>query len=190
MKKMKLDRVPVIEDTLGLNLPTLLKASKKTDSGLLALTWQGTTGLVMLEAQRMTVIFGGVTVSADITSVPCLNGRLRPLLKCSRAHEGNYQTLYLRGDKLACRHCHGLRYRSTLVATASDRARLARFKLLDSMGGLPGVDVPERMPRAWRKRYRRMLARLAPLTHLHFGQIRQFLQQVGCCGDGSGMMVA
>jgi len=172
---MKRDRVPVIEDTLGLNLATLLTASKKANSDLLALTWQSTTGLVMLEAQRMAVMFGGVTVSTEIASVPCLNSRLRPLLKCPRAHEGNYQTLYLRGDKLACRHCHGLRYRSTLVATASERARLARFKLLDRMGGLPGVDVPERQHGAWRKRYRRMLGRLAALTGMHYSDLRRQL---------------
>ncbi|MBA5686710.1 hypothetical protein [Rugamonas apoptosis] len=178
MKKAKLDRVPVIEDTLGLNLATLLATSKKTGSGLLAVTWQGTTGLVMLEAERMTLMFGGVTACAEIATVRCLNGRLRPLLTCPRAHEGDFQTLYLRGGELACRHCHGLRYRSTLAANATDRARLARFKLLDRMGGQPGDAIPTRPSRAWRKRYRRMVGRLAGLTGMHYGQIRQQLARL------------
>ncbi len=177
MKKSKFDRVPVIEATLGLNLATLLAASKKTGSSLLAVTWQGTTGLVMLEAERMTVMFGGVTTSAEIAAVPCLNSRLRPLLKCSRAHEGNFQTLYLRGGELACRHCHGLRYRSTLAATATDRARLARFKLLDRMGGQPGDAIPPRPHRAWRKRYRRMAGRLAALSGVHYGAVQDLLKR-------------
>lgn len=168
MKKPKSVRVPVIEDTLGLNLATLLAASKKTGSSLLAVTWRSTTGLVMLEAERMTLMFSGVTVSAEITAVPCLNGRSRPVLKCSRAHEGNFQSLYLRGGELACRNCHGLRYRSNLAATATDRARLARFKLLDRMGGQPGDAIPARPPRAWRKRFRRLAGRLAALTGLHY----------------------
>lgn len=174
MNKAKLDRVPVIEDTLGLNLATLLASSKKTGSSLLAVSWQGKTGLVMLGPERITLMFGGVTASAEIAAVPCLNGRFRPLLKC-RAHVGNFQSLYLRDGELACRHCHGLRYRTTLAATATDRDRLARFKLLDCMGGQPGDAIPARPPRAWRKRYRRMVARLAGLTGMHYGQIRQRL---------------
>jgi hypothetical protein len=34
---------------------------------------------------------------------------------------------------------HRLRYRSTLAATVAERARLARFKLLGRMGGMPGA---------------------------------------------------
>jgi len=179
MKKMKRDRVPVIEDTLGLNLAKLQATAKKVGSDTLAITWQGTTGLVILEPERIVLAFGGVTVSADIVAVPCLNGRLRPLLKCSRAHEGNFQTLYLRGAALACRHCHQLRYRTTLAAGPIERARLARFKLLDRMGGLPGEAVPRRQHRAWRKRYCCLLTHLAPLASQHFGNIRQFLQRMG-----------
>lgn len=175
MKKMKRDRVPVIEDTLGLNLAKLQATAKKVGSDTLAITWQGTTGLVILEPERMVLAFGGVTVSADISSVPCLNGRLRPLLRCSRAHVGNFQTLYLRGAELACRHCHQLRYRTTLAAGPIERARLARFKLLDRMGGLPGEAVPRRQHRAWQKRYRRLVARLAGLTGMHYDAMRQQL---------------
>jgi len=121
--------------------------------------------------------FGGVTVSADIVAVPCLNGRLRPLLKCSRAHEGNFQTLYLLGGELACRHCHKLRYRTTLAAGPIERARLARFKLLDRMGGLPGDAIPARSPRAWRKRYLRLSSQLQHLGELHYATIHGWLNR-------------
>lgn len=175
MKKMKLDRVPVIEDTLGLNLAKLLAKAKEVNSNLLAVSWQGTTGLVMLEPERLVLAFGSVTVSAEITAVACLNGRLRPLLKCPRAHEGNFQTLYLHGGELACRHCHGLRYRSTLAASPVERARLARFKLLNRMGGLLGEAVPARQPRAWRKRYWRLVGLFAGLSGTHYTDLRRQL---------------
>jgi len=177
MKKMKRDRVPVIEDTLGLNLAKLQATAKKVGSDTLAITWQGTTGLVIMEPERMVLAFGGVTISADIVTVACLNGRLRSLLKCSRAHVGNFQTLYLRGGELACRQCHGLRYRSTLAAGPVERARLARFKVLDRMGGLPGEAAPVRRSRAWRKRYLRLVGRLLALSGVHYADLRQQLAQ-------------
>ncbi|MGK5035941.1 hypothetical protein [Janthinobacterium sp. LB3P118] len=177
MKKLKLERVPVIEDTLGLNLAKLLAASKKAGQCLLIISWQGGTGLVLLDAQRMALSFGGVTVAAEIVAVQCLNGRSRPLMKCPRAHEGNFQTLYLRGGELACRHCHGLRYRSTLAASATDRARLARFKLLDRMGGQPGDAVPERQPYKWLRRHQRLVQQLAGLSGAHYGVMRAWLDK-------------
>lgn len=177
MKKMKLDRVPVIEDTLGLNLATLRAKAKEVNSNLLAVSWQGTTGLVMLEPERLVLAFDGVTASAEIVAVACLNGRSRPLLKCPRAHEGNFQTLYFRSGELACRRCHGLRYRSTLAACPVERARLARFKLLDRMGGLPGEVVPARRHGAWRKRYRRLSGRLASLSSIFYSDLRLLLDR-------------
>lgn len=186
MKKNNFGRVPVIEDALGINIAVLLAEAKKTGRNLLSLAWQGTTGLVTLEAKRVTLMFSGVIVSAEIYAVPCLNGRLRPLLKCPRAHEGNFQTLYLREGELACRHCHRLRYRSTLAATETDRARLARFKLLDRMGGQPGDAIPARLPRAWRNRYRRLAACLKVLTGIYYADLHRLLAQQANAASAAG----
>lgn len=177
MKKTTFDRVPVIEDTLGINIAVLLAEARKTGSNLLSLTWQGTTGLVMLEAKQVTLMFSGMIVSADIYAVPCLNGRSRPLLKCPRAHEGNFQSLYYLNKKLACRHCHGLRYRSTLAAAPIDRARLARFKLIEAMGGSSLNVVPGRKWGQWRRRYNTMAARLAGLSGSHYTAVREWLKR-------------
>ncbi|PHV49285.1 hypothetical protein CSQ91_17865 [Janthinobacterium sp. BJB301] len=176
MKKTNFGRVPVIEDALGINIAVLLAEAKKTGRNLLSLAWQGTTGLVTLEAKQVTLMFSGVIVSAEIYAVPCLNGRLRPLLKCPRAHEGNFQTLYLREGELACRHCHRLHYRSTLAPSATERARLARFKLMAKMGGASSSVIPDRKPYCWRKRHRRLEMRLVGLTGLHYGALRAKLE--------------
>jgi hypothetical protein len=139
MKKPKSPRVPVLEAAFELNLPKLLRAAKATGSSLLVLDDGDERTVVALSPTRLAVHLGGRAWLADIVAVPCLNDRVRPLMKCPRAHEGNFQTLYLRDGELACRHCHGLRYRSTLAANATERARLARFKLLGRMGGMPGA---------------------------------------------------
>ncbi|MEJ7806928.1 MAG: hypothetical protein WKG03_13530, partial [Telluria sp.] len=109
--------------------------------------------------------------------VPCLHNRARPLLKCPRAHEGNFQTLYYRAGELACRHCHNLRYRSTLAASSTDRARIARHKLLAKMGGAPGEDAPERRPGAWRKKHARQVITLGILTKAHYDQLRAYVDR-------------
>lgn len=176
MKKAKYDRVPVVEDTLGLSLATLLATSKKSKSSLLAITWDGAKGLVMIEPERMTVMFCGVTASAEIQAIPCLNDRLRPLMKCPRAHEGNFQTLYLRDGELACRHCHQLRYRSNLAASPDGRTRLARIKQLKKMGAEPGQWVIDRQPFKWRKRHAQLLTRLAGLNASHYLAVRSWLE--------------
>jgi hypothetical protein len=177
MKNTKLERVPVIEDTMALSLTTLLDVSKKTGSNLLAVTWQGRTGLVMLEAVRMTLMFNGVIVSAEIAAVPCLKGRLRPLLKCPRAHEGNFQSLYYRGGELACRICHALRYRSNLASSSGARERIAREKLIMMMGGRGKNDVPSRAVGAWRKKYIRQLALLEELTRTHVTHLVELFRE-------------
>jgi hypothetical protein len=164
LTRPKSDRVPVIEDTFGLNLATLRRAAKKAGSDLLTVTWHGVTGLAMIGADRLTLVYAGVTVAADIEVVNCLSGRSRPLMKCPRAHEGNFQTLYLSDGELACRHCHGLRYRSNLAAGPLERARIARFKLLSQMGAQSGEAAPERRFRAWRKIHNRELSRLKILS--------------------------
>lgn len=115
MKKPKAPRVPVLESAFEINLPKLLRAAKASGRPELVLTDGDLHTVAVLSETRLAVHLGGRVWLADIVAVPCLGGRLRPLLKCSGAHEGNFQSLYYRAGELACRHCHALRYRSTLA---------------------------------------------------------------------------
>ena len=175
MKKAKAPRVPVLESAFEVNLPKILRAAKASSSRLVTLNDGDVRTVVAVTETRLAVHLGGRVWMADIVAVKCLNDRVRPLLKCPRAHEGNFQSLYWRGGELACRHCHTLRYKSTLAPSVVERARLARLKLLERMGGLPGDAIPYRPPRAWRDRYGRAARRLAALTEVHHVDIRQRL---------------
>jgi hypothetical protein len=101
----------------------------------------------------------------------------------ARAHEGNFQSLYWFGGELACRVCLQLRYSSNLAATATDRARIARQKLLVQLGGRPGEDAPTRKAGKWRRRHRRLIGRLAGVSGMHYGALRAWLQGAGQVGE-------
>jgi hypothetical protein len=175
MKKPKAPRVPVLESAFEINLAKILRAAKASSSSMVTLDDGDVRTVVALTETRLAVHLGGRVWMADVAAVPCLNDRVRPLLKCPRAHEGNFQSLYFRGGELACRHCHALRYRSTLAAGHVERARLARRKLLARMGGQPSDAMPARLHRAWRKRYLRLAGRLDGLSGMHYGEVRQRL---------------
>jgi len=179
MKKPKAPRVPVLESAFEINLAKILRTAKATSSSMATLDDGDVRTVVALTETRLAVHLDGRVWMADIVAVPCLNDRLRPLLKCPRAHEGNFQSLYFRGGELACRHCHTLRYRSTLAPSAVERARIARLKLVERMGGLPGDAMPDRLPGAWRTRYGRVARRLAGLTAVHHSDMRQRLKRNG-----------
>lgn len=174
---MKDIRVPVLEDKFEINLAKLMAVSTSTGQSLLAVGDGTTTGLIRLCPDRLTAFLGGATYRVDIVAIPCLKGRVRPLLKCPRAHEGNFQSLYWSGSEVACRHCLNLRYRSTLAATATDRARLARHKLLGALGAAPEAAIPVRQPYKWRKRHRCLTARLTSLTDIHYASLRKWLER-------------
>ncbi|WP_373991919.1 hypothetical protein [Duganella sp. BuS-21] len=167
MKKPKAPRVPVLENAFEVNLPKLLRAVKASGRPEVVLVDGGEHTVAVLSETRLAVHLGGRVWMADIVAVPCLGGRLRPLLKCSRAHEGNFQSLYFRAGELACRHCHALRYRSNLAAGAVERARIAKSRLMSEVGGKPGEGIPARPAGAWRKRYNKKLRRLAELSSIH-----------------------
>jgi hypothetical protein len=114
MKKPKSARVPVLEDAFEINLAKLLAVSKRTGQSLLKVDDGKLSGEVLLTATKLGVRLTGQLFGADIVQVQCLNGRVRPLLRCPRAHEGNFQSVYYYAGDLACRHCHKLRHRSTL----------------------------------------------------------------------------
>jgi hypothetical protein len=175
MKASKAPRVPVLENAFEVNLPKLMRAAKATRSPRLVLDDGDVRTVAVLAERRLAVFLGGQQWVVDIVPVQCLQSRVRPLLKCPRAHEGNYQSLYYRSGELACRHCHRLRYRSTLAATATDRTRLARQKLLATMGGHPGETHVGRAPFKWRKRYQRQVERLAELTGVQYKGTRAWL---------------
>ena len=177
MKTAKAPRVPVLEAAFEINLPKILRAAKASSSLLVTLDDGDVRTVVALTETRLAVHLGGRVWMVDIVTVPCLGGRLRPLLKCSRAHGGNFQSLYFRGGELACRRCHDLRYRSTLAPSAVERARLTRLKLISRMGGLSGDAMPVRLPRAWRTRYGRLAGRVAGLTAMHYDEVRQWLER-------------
>ena len=176
MKKASAGRVPVLEQAFEIKLPWLMKQAKTMGTNTLVITDGDIRTVVELTPTRLATKLGGLVWVVDIVPVPCLGGRLRPLLKCSRAHEGNFQALYFRAGLLACRHCHNLRYRSTLAATKTERARLARHKLIKGLEGQPGDSMPPRQPGAWRSRYARMAGRLDTLTAIHLHDVRRWLQ--------------
>lgn len=177
MKKPKAPRVPVLENAFELNLPKMMRMVKATGESRLVLDDGDVRTVVVLTETRLAVFLGGRPWVVNIVPVQCLQGRVRPLLKCPRAHEGNFQSLYYRGNELACRHCHALRYRSNLAPRAVERARLGRDKLLKAMGARPGDVMPERANGIWRRRYLRLAARLVSLDRLHYGEVRRRLER-------------
>jgi hypothetical protein len=179
MSGKKLGRVPVLEDAFEINLAKLLAVSKRTGQSLLKVDDGTMAGEVLIRGAKLAVRLAGQVLVVAIVAVPCLKDRVRPCLNCPRAHEGNFQSLYYWNGELACRHCHRLRYRSNLAASATERARLARFKLLTKMGAEPGQFVIERQPFKWRKRHQRLTARLTSLTDLHYRAVRAWLGRRG-----------
>lgn len=169
--------MPVLENAFEVNLPKLIRAAKAMGSSRLVLDDGNVRTVAVLGSTRLAVLLGGQQWVVDIAAVQCLQGRVRPLLKCPRAHEGNFQALYYRGGELACRNCHALRYRSNVAATANDRARIARSKLLAAMGTAPDQLMPTRQPFKWRKRHLSLVAHLESLTSVHYRNIRNWLER-------------
>jgi len=178
MKKAKAPRVPVLESAFEVNLPKILRAAKASSSPLVTLNDGDVRTVVAMTETRLAVHLGGRVWMADIVTIKCLTDRVRPLLKCPRAHEGNFQSLYWRGGELACRHCHALRYRSTLAPGEVERHRLQRDKALAALGGRPGDVVPCRPPGAWRNSYMRLACRLKYLSEKHYAELRRSLNVI------------
>lgn len=169
--------MPVIENAVELNLAKLKRATVAAGTSQLVLNDGDVRTVVALSTTRLAAFLGGRAWLADIVAVPCLRGRYRDLLKCPRAHEGNFQSLYFWAGELACRQCHGLRYRSNLAPSAVGRARIARSKLLTALGAVPGQVVAERQPFKWRKRHQRVVTRVAALSTTHYGEVRAWLSK-------------
>jgi hypothetical protein len=176
MKTAKAARVPVLENAFEVNLPKLLRATKATASSRLVLDDGNVRTVAVLTERRLAVRLGGQDWLVDIVPIQCLNGRVRSLLKCPRAHEGNFQSLYFFNSALACKGCHKLRYRSTLESKFN-QMNLAREKLVLSMGGTCVNDVPRRRAGSWRKKYRQQIAKLGALTQVHYSRLSTYIEK-------------
>jgi hypothetical protein len=176
VKKAKAPRVPILENAFEVNLPKLMRAAKATGDARVVLNDGAERAVAMLTETRLAIFVGGRSWVVDVVTVQCLKGRLRHLLKCPRAHEGKFQSLYYRSGELACRHCHALRYQTNVAANAVQRARFARSKLLSLMGAAPSESV-ERQPYKWRSKHARLSIRLEQLTTVHYQAIRAWLQR-------------
>lgn len=175
MKKAKAARIPILENAFEVNLPKLMRAAKATGDSRVVLDDGDVRTVAVLAESRLAVLLGGRQWVVDIVPVHCLKGRVRPLLKCPRAHEGNFQSLYYRCGELACRHCHALRYQTNVAATAVERARIARLKLLYKMGAKSGEITAARKPFKWRKRHLQLATKLEKLTSSHYHELRCWL---------------
>jgi hypothetical protein len=175
MSRKKTGKILTIENAFEVNLPTLLKASLHTSSRLLVVDDSYMYGLVLIEKDKMTLITGGLLMSAAIVFVPCLKGRFRPLFKCPRAHEGNFQSLYLSDGVLACRKCHHLRYQSNLAGCANDRARIQRHKMMQRLGRRADGELPSQRKFEWRKKYLAKISKIQELENNHYLELRHML---------------
>lgn len=178
MKKPKAPRVPVLENAFEVNLPKLLRAVKASGRPEVVLVDGDEHTIAVVSETRLAVRLGGRTWMADIVAVPCLKDRLRPLLKCPRAHEGNFQSLYWRAGELACRHCHALRYRSNLAAGPVARARLAREKILRHLGIKEGAGSLSRPKRSWRARHLSVIKRFDKLDNIHHTDVSNWITRI------------
>lgn len=176
MKKAKAGQVPVLEQAFEIKLSWLRQKAKAMDTSTLVITDGDIRTVVELTPTRLATKLGGLVWVVDIVHVPCLGGRVRPLLKCPRAHEGNFQSLYFRAGLLACRHCHELRYLSNLAPSASRRSQLARHRLTQALGGNLGDAMPPRPAGMRKKRYRSLASQLALISSQHYGELKRRLQ--------------
>lgn len=174
MKKAKAARVPILENAFEVNLPKLIRMAKASGESQLVLDDGDVRTVAVLTETRLAVFLGGRAWVPNIVAVQCLQGRVRPLLKCPRAHEGNFQSLYFRSGELACRHCHALRYRTNVAATAIERQRISRFKLLDKLGEGTSGSALHRKSGTWRTKHKRQVNRLAALMNRYREQLRVY----------------
>ena len=163
MKKAKAARVPILENAFEVNLPKLMRAVKATGDLRVVLDDGDVRTVAVLTKARLAISLGGRQWVVNIVPVQFLQGRVRPLLKCPRAHEGNFQSLYFRGNELACRHCHALRYRTNVAATPADRARIKHQKLVLATGTSSDGEIALRAAGKWRKRYLTQIQKLERL---------------------------
>jgi hypothetical protein len=87
-------------------------------------------------------------LSVSLLRTPCHYGATRSWFECPGC-KSRCAKLYFRNSNFCCRKCHGLGYKSQLVASG-DRSRLIAQRIRRSLGGssnlfLPFPDKPPRM---------------------------------------------
>ena len=85
MKKSKTARVPVLENALEINLLKLMRMATATGESRVILDNEIVRTLAMLTKTRLAIFLGDRPLVVEIVPVQCLQGRVRPLLKCPRA---------------------------------------------------------------------------------------------------------
>ena len=80
------------------------------------------------------------TLSIQLLRTPCNYGGTRPWFECPGCSQ-RCATLYFCNSSFRCRKCHGLGYRSQLVAS-TERPRLIAQRIRQSLGGSPSLFEP------------------------------------------------
>jgi hypothetical protein len=80
------------------------------------------------------------TILVSLLRTPCHYGGTRPWFECPSCR-GRCAKLYFRNGHFRCRKCHGLGYRSQLVARG-DRPRLIAHRIRRSLGGSSSLFLP------------------------------------------------
>ena len=176
MGDKKSAKVITVESVFEVNLAKILAVSKDANYLLLTLRNNSIFGLVFIDQHNLMLMIGGCLLYAQRVLVPCLNGRFRPLLKCPRAHEGNFQSLYLFNGELACRKCLKLRYRSNLASGTKERARIQRMKAMHKLGRQADGTLPEYKKFEWRKKYFKKIAHIKDLENDHYVELKAELK--------------
>jgi hypothetical protein len=173
MKKARAARVPVLENAFEVHLPKLMRMAKVADESRVVLDDGDVRTVAIVTQTRLAVFLGGRPWVVEIVSVKCLKDRSRLLMRCPRAHEGNFQSLYYQSGELACRRCHALRYRTNLASTPAVRDRIRYFKFLAKFGNTSQCTSLNRKRGEWRSKFLRNALQLDRLSHTHYGALFQ-----------------
>lgn len=157
-------KVRTVEMTPKIDIHAVARAVRRSTTPICTMTWilgpRSLSGVIAMLAESLVVQAGGRVLTARLVYQERPFGGVSPSLVCgSCARE--VSTLFVADDRLQCRTCAGLRYRSQLEHPAG-RARLRNMKALRRLGAddtsSPGI--PPRRPGQWRRTYGRLLSRL------------------------------
>jgi hypothetical protein len=175
MIKSNTEGLKILERAFEINLATLLKKSRDLSSNILTIGDSFSMLIAVISQHQINIVSGDAIATLDVVAIPCLKGRFRPLFRCPRAHEGNFQSIYLCDGVLACRKCHNLRYQSNLAGCAKDRARIQRYKMMKRLGRKTDGKLPNQRKFEWQKKYFAKISKIQELENNHYLELRQML---------------